>query len=245
MSSPQITLPPVVSRDEWLAARRNVQTREDEAARTLAELGTARQALPVVQIDKEYVFDGPDGKQTLLELFEGRGQLIVYHFMFDPAWDAGCKFCSYLVDNLGHLSHLHARDTTIALVARAPMAKIADFQARMGWSVPWYSSFDSDFNYDFHVTQDESIAPVEYLFKSKAELLAGGLDRMTAGEQAGLSSFLRDNGTVYHAYSTYGEGTALLHGIDNYLGFTPQGRPVFAEKDGWLRHHDNYPTSGG
>jgi predicted dithiol-disulfide oxidoreductase (DUF899 family) len=125
------------------------------------------------------------------------------------------------------------------------MVKIADFRARMGWSVPWYSSFDSDFNYDFHVTQDESIAPVEYLFKSKAELLAAGQDQMTAGEQAGLSSFIQNDGTVYHAYSTYGEGTALLHGTDNYLEFTPQGRPVFAEKDGWLRHHDNYPTSGG
>lgn len=245
MTSPQSASPPVVSREEWLIARKKLQAQEEEAARTLAALDAARQKLPVVEVGKEYVFEGPDGKVTLLDLFEGRGQLIVYHFMFDPDWDAGCKFCSYLVDNIGHLSHLHARDTSIALVSRAPMAKIARFKERMGWSVPWYSAFGSDFNHDFHVTQDESVAPVEYLFKTKAELLAEGLDQMTSGEQAGLSSFVRNGDTVHHAYSTYGEGTALLHGTDNYLEFTPQGRPVFAEKNGWLRHHDGYPTSGG
>ncbi len=240
MSSSPVDLPSVVSRDEWLIARKKLLAQEQEATRTLAELGAARRALPMVRIGKEYVFDGPDGKVNLLDLFDGRGQLIVYHFMFDPEWDAGCSFCSYMVDSLGHLAHLHARDTSITLISRAPYQKIAAYRARMGWTVPWYSSFHSDFNYDFHTTQDESVAPVEYQYMNKAELLAAGLDHQTTGEQAGLSVFVRNGDTVYHAYSTYGEGTAQLHGTDNYLEFTPQGRPVFAEKGAWLRRHDEY-----
>lgn len=240
MTAPQADLPPVVSRAEWLAERKKLQEREEEAARVLADLGSLRQKLPMVKLDKEYVLEGPEGKRSLADLFEGRGQLIIYHFMFDPEWDAGCKFCSLVVDNLGHLAHLHARDTSIAVVSRAPYEKIAAFRDRMEWTVPWYSSYDSDFNYDFHTTQDESVAPVEYLFMSKDELLAAGLDHMTTGEQAGLSVFVRHDGVVYHSYSTYGEGTALLHTSDNYLEFTPQGRPVFAEKAAWLRHHDSY-----
>jgi len=245
MSSPQAGLPPVVSREEWLNASRKLLAQEEEATGVLVALEAARQALPMVLIDKKYLFEGPAGEASLLDVFEGRRQLIVYHFMFAPEWDAGCKFCSYLMDNLGHLSHFHARDTTCAVVSRAPFEKIAAFKARMGWTMPWYSSFDSDFNYDFHTTQDESAAPVEYLFKSKAELLAEGLDHMTRGEQAGLSSFVQQDGTVYHAYSTYGQGSALLHTSDNYLALTPQGRPVFEERDSWLRHHDEYPSAKG
>ncbi|WP_211275413.1 DUF899 domain-containing protein [Actinoplanes rectilineatus] len=232
--------PRIVSREQWLTARRELLAREDASARALAELEEQRRSLPMVEIDQEYVFEGRTGKATLPELFEGRGQLIVYHFMFDPSWDAGCKFCSYLIDNLGDLSHLHARDTTIAVVSRAPYPRIEAFQERMGWTVPWYSSYGSRFNYDFHTTQDETIAAVEYLYRTKDELIDAGLDWMTQGEQAGLSVFLRRDDAVYHTYSTYGDGTALLHGIDNYLAFTPQGRPRLEEKGGWLRHHDKY-----
>ncbi|AVT37194.1 DUF899 domain-containing protein [Plantactinospora sp. BB1] len=228
----------VASRQDWLAARKRLLASEEEAARRLAEVGAQRRALPAVKLEKEYVFDGPEGKVTLLDLFAGRRQLIVYHFMFDPAWDHGCKFCSYLVDNIGHLSHLYARDTTLVLVSRAPLAKIESFKARMGWSLPWYSSHGSDFNYDFHVTLDEAVAPVEYNYRDRATLERTG--GQTSGEAGGLSVFVQGGGDIYHTYSTYGEGAALLHGIDNYLELTPQGRPLIQDKAGWLRHHDRY-----
>ncbi|AVT32347.1 DUF899 domain-containing protein [Plantactinospora sp. BC1] len=228
----------VASRQDWLAARKRLLASEEEAARRLAEVGAQRRALPAVKLEKEYVFDGPEGKVTLLDLFAGRRQLIVYHFMFDPAWEHGCKFCSYLVDNIGHLSHLYARDTTLVLVSRAPLAKIESFKARMGWSLPWYSSHGSDFNYDFHVTLDEAVAPVEYNYRDRATLERTG--GQTSGEAGGLSVFVQGGGDVYHTYSTYGEGAALLHGIDNYLELTPQGRPLIQDKAGWLRHHDRY-----
>ncbi|MEQ4304162.1 DUF899 domain-containing protein [Plantactinospora sp. B6F1] len=228
----------VVSRQDWLVARRQLLASEEEAARRLAEVGAQRRALPAVKLEQRYVFDGPEGKVELLDLFAGRRQLIVYHFMFDPAWEHGCKFCSYLVDNIGHLSHLHARDTTLVLVSRAPLAKIEAFKARMGWNLPWYSSHGSDFNYDFHVTLDETVAPVEYNYQDRATLERTG--GQTSGEAGGVSVFVRGDGDVYHTYSTYGEGAALLHGIDNYLELTPQGRPLIQDKAGWLRHHDRY-----
>ncbi|WP_320783482.1 DUF899 domain-containing protein [Streptomyces sp. CRN 30] len=232
--------PPVVTRDVWRTARRVLLAREEEATRVLAEVSAARRALPMVEVDKEYVLEGPDGKVRLPELFEGRGQLIVYHFMFDPVWDAGCKFCSYLVDSVGDRSHLHARDTTLVLVSRTPIAKIEAFRSRMAWTVPWYSAYGSDFNYDFHVTQDEAVAPVEYGFQDKEALLRGGEEWRTRGEQSGLSVFVRRADVVYHTYSAWGDDTDLLIGTDNYLDLTPQGRPSPGEKGKWLRHHDRY-----
>lgn len=228
----------VVSRDTWLAARKQLLASEEEAARRLADVGAQRRALPAVKIEKKYLFDGPGGKVELLDLFAGRSQLITYHFMFDPAWDQGCKFCSYLVDNIGHLSHMYARDTTLVLVSRAPLNKIEAFKARMGWTVPWYSSYGTSFNYDFHVTLDETVAPVEYNYRDKDELVRDGWP--TQGEQGGLSVFVQRDGTVYHTYSAYAEGAALLHGVDNYLDLTPQGRPLIEQKAGWLRYHDRY-----
>ncbi|MGW4467792.1 DUF899 domain-containing protein [Micromonospora sp. NPDC004704] len=233
----------VVSRDAWLVARRRLLANEEQAARVLAEVSAERQALPVVEVDKEYVFEGPDGKVTLPELFEGRSQLIVYHFMFDPAWEAGCKFCSYLVDSIGNLSHLHRRDTTFALVSRAPYAGIERFRARMGWTMPWYSSFGSDFNYDFHVTQDESVAPVEYNYQDRETLLQNGEEWVTRGEQSGLTVFVQHDATVFHTYSGYGDGPTVLHGTDTLLDFTPQGRPRLDEMSRWLRHHDRYASA--
>ncbi|MCA1655679.1 MAG: DUF899 domain-containing protein [Pseudonocardiaceae bacterium] len=186
------------------------------------ELNAERRMLPMVRVDKDYVFEGPEGKVTLADLFDGRRQLIVYHFMFDPAWDAGCAGCSRLVDNIGHLAHLHARDTSLVAVSRAPLAKLTAFRERMGWTLPWYSSFGSDFNYDFHVTLDESVAPVEYNYRDREELLARYGN--AAGEGHGVSVFLRDGDTICHTYSAYARGTDLLNGTSNFLDLTPLGR---------------------
>src|SRR4051812_2319570 len=170
----------VVEPEEWLAARKELQVREQELETMREAVRTARQQLPVTRVDKPYVFRGADGEASLVDLFDGRRQLIVYHFMFDPSWEQGCKWCSYLVDNIGHLSHLHVRDTTLAVMSRAPIEKILPFRERMGWTLPWYSSHDTDFNADFHATQDNV-------------------------EQGGASVFLRDGDTVYHTYSSFGE----------------------------------------
>ena len=165
MKTPVIELPPVMTRAEWLAARLELLTKEKELTRRRDALNAERRRLPMVRIEKDYVFGGPNGKASLLELFEGRLQLIIYHFMW--LWNAGklrdegCPSCSAWTDHIsrGHLTHLHARGTTLALVSRAPLPKIEPFKKRMGWTLPWYSSFGSDFNYDFHVTLDESVAP--------------------------------------------------------------------------------------
>ena len=148
-----------MSREEWLVARRELLAQEKELTRARDALNADRRRLPMVAIEKAYVFEGPDGEAGLLDLFEGRRQLIVDHFMFDPSWDDGCPSCSGRVDQYGNLAHLHARDTTFAVVSRAPLAKIEPFKARKGWTFPWYSSYGSDFNYDFHVTLDEAVAP--------------------------------------------------------------------------------------
>jgi len=227
----------VVSPEDWLAARKKLLVQEEELNRARAALVEARQKLPVTEMTKDYVFEGRDGKASLEDLFEGRRQLIVYHFMFDPAWDEGCKHCSFLADNIGHLAHLHARHTTLALVSRAPWAKIQQFRARMGWAMPWYSSFGSDFNYDFHVTQDESRGPISFNYMDKATLLAAGMAHFTRGEWAGLSVFLRQDGKIYHSYSQQ-DGQDLFHGTFSYLDLTPLGRQE--EDRSWLRHHDKY-----
>lgn len=233
--------PAVVSRAEWLDARRRLLVEEKQATRARDALAAARRALPMVRVDKEYVFDGPDGKASLRELFEGRRQLITYHFMFDPSWDEGCRSCSFLVDNIGHLAHLHARDTTLVVVSRAPMAKIAPFKTRMGWRVPWFSSFDSDFNYDFHATLDEAVAPVEYNFVTKAEVEAAGQTWWFRGEQPGLSVFLRDGEQIFHTYSTFARGGEALLGTYHYLDLTPLGRQEDPDTTiDWVRHHDRY-----
>src|SRR5215470_10538741 len=190
----------VVTREEWLVARKELLAKEKAATRAKDELSAERRRLPMVEIGKEYVFEGPSGRVGLRDLFEGRRQLIVYHFMFDPEWDEGCNSCSVVADNVGHLAHLHARDTSFALVSRAPLAKIEAFRARMGWTLPWYSSFGSDFNYDFHATQDETVAPVEYNYRSGAELMAAGMPWMTQGETPALSVFLRDGDRIFHTY---------------------------------------------
>jgi predicted dithiol-disulfide oxidoreductase (DUF899 family) len=171
-----IELPRVASRNEWLVARKELLAKEREATHARDALNAERRALPMVELDKEYVFEGPAGKASLLGLFDGRRQLIVYHFMFHRDRGEGCPGCSHVADNLPHLSHLHARGTTLVLVSRAPSAEIEPFKARMGWTVPWYSSFGSDFNYDFHATTDEAVAPVEYNYRDKATTRGPGPD---------------------------------------------------------------------
>jgi len=154
--------PEAVPHEKWLTARKELLAAEKRLTHVRDEVNTMRRELPMVKIDKPYALEGPGGRVGLADLFEGRRQLIVYHFMFDPSWDEGCKSCSFTVDGIGHRAHLHARDTTLALVSRAPLTKLTAYRTRMGWTVPWYSSYGSDFNYDFHVTLDDQVAPVEY-----------------------------------------------------------------------------------
>jgi predicted dithiol-disulfide oxidoreductase (DUF899 family) len=195
-----MTYPRIVSRDEWLAARAQLLIKEKEATRARDKLNAERRRLPMVKIDKEYRFEGPDGQASLLDLFDGRRQLIVYHFMFDPAWDDGCPSCTNLVDNIPfRLARIQAHDTSLVLVSRAPLAKLDSYKTRMSWTVPWLSSYGSDFNYDFGVTDDE-------------------------GEKPGLSVFLRAGAQVLHSYSTTGRGVDILLGTYNYLDLTPLGR---------------------
>jgi predicted dithiol-disulfide oxidoreductase (DUF899 family) len=239
--------PQVVSRDEWLAARKQLLAQEKEFTRQRDTLNAGRRRLPMVEIVKQYVFEGRNGTASLLDLFGGRGQLLIYHFMFDPAWDEGCPSCSLLVDNIGHPAHLHARDTTLALVSRAPLAKIEPYRQSMGWIAPWYSSLGSDFNYDFHVTLDQAVTPVEYNYRSLADL--GPEWQGWSGEMHGISAFLRRGDRVFHTYSNYARGTDLVVGTYSWLDLTARGRQEDREQPpgrsdgpllGWLRHHDRY-----
>ncbi len=224
---------PVVSRAEWLAARKDLLAKEAELARTRQELIEARRKLPMTEVTSEYRFEGPDGQVGLADLFEGRRQLIVYHFMFDPQWSEGCKHCSLILDNVGHLSHINALNTTFALASRAPYQKIAAFRERMGWSVPWYSVDGPSFNHDFHVALGDAYNPEEMGDpEDPARFLEG---------EAGV--FVREGDRILHAYSTYDGGIEidLLHGTFNLLDMTPLGRQDDAPGRPWLFHHDRYP----
>lgn len=239
-------LPNIVSREVWTDERKKLLKEEKELTRQRDRLNAKRREMPMVEIEKEYEFEGLGGKMSLLDLFENRRQLIVYHFMFDPDWEEGCPSCSFLTDNIGHLSHLHARDTTLVMVSRAPLEKLQAYKKRMGWDIPWYSSHRSDFNYDFHVTLDPSVTPVVYNYERHEE------DAGLAGksmEGHGISVFLREENSVHHTYSSYARGADLLVGTYNYLDLTPLGRQENWEKpegrsDGgpmhWLRRHDQY-----
>ena len=222
-----MSLPRIASYDEWRAAR--VALLEEEKALTRARdaLNVKRRQLPMVRVEKDYRFEGPDGPATLLDLFEGRKQLMVGHFMFEPEWEDGCPSCSAGADEVadGLLDHLHIRDTTLAYVSRAPIAKIEAYKAKKGWTFPWYSSFGSDFNYDFHVTIDEAVAPAEYNFRSLDEWAAKDPSWAGwSGEQPGLSCFLRVDDEVFHTYSQYGRGAESTGGSYYFLDLTALGR---------------------
>jgi predicted dithiol-disulfide oxidoreductase (DUF899 family) len=240
-------MPKVVSREAWLRARKELLVKEKEWNRQRDALSAERRELPMVRIEKEYVFEGRNGRRTLGDLFEGRRQLLVYHFMFDPDWEEGCKMCSFVADNFsGALVHIAARDTSFAVISRAPIAKIERFKKRMGWTFPWLSSFGGDFNYDFHVTVDE--AHPEYNFRpdyyAKIEEMQSKRKGGPPGEQPGLSVFLRDGEHIHHAYSTYARGLDLFLNTYNFLDHTPLGRQEEGERGegppSWLRHHDKY-----
>jgi predicted dithiol-disulfide oxidoreductase (DUF899 family) len=221
-----MSLPEIVTREEWESARKELLVREKELTRARDELAAARRRLPMVLVDKDYRFEGPDGEVSLLDLFEGRRQLIVCHFMFHPEWEDGCPSCTAGADEMaeGKIAHLHARDTTLAYVSRAPYAKIVAYKARRGWTFPWYSSHGSDFNYDFHVTLDESVTPVQYNFRTPEEFAAAGQHFELAGEFPGRSSFLRDADRVYHTYSVYARGLETIGGSYYLLEETALGR---------------------
>jgi predicted dithiol-disulfide oxidoreductase (DUF899 family) len=224
MTTSTIPHPLIVSRDQWLAERKKLLADEKELTRHHDRVNAERRRLPMVKIEKEYVFDGPNGKQSLKDLFDGRRQLIVYHFMFDPVWDKGCSGCTGYVDALGDLSMLNGLDTTFVVVSRAPLAKLDAYKTQKGWSVPWFSSFGSDFNYDFHVTLDENVAPVEYNYRDKAEMEAREGPNLMKGEEHGLSVFFRLENDVFHTYSAYARGTESLTNAYSLLDTTPYGR---------------------
>jgi predicted dithiol-disulfide oxidoreductase (DUF899 family) len=225
-------LPDVVSRNEWFVARRELLAEEKELTRARDQLNEARRRLPMVRIDKPYMFDGPDGSASLLELFEGREQLVMHHFMFGPDWDQPCPSCSSAGDGIGNLRQLHVRNTTLVAVSRAPYGRLAEFRERMGWTFPWYSSHGSDFNYDFHTTLDNRVAPVVLHFRTEADLAVAGTpwtggswtDDMNGTEMPGISAFLRVGGDVFHTYSTFGRGIEEFHNGYHYLDLTALGR---------------------
>jgi predicted dithiol-disulfide oxidoreductase (DUF899 family) len=223
-------LPQVASREQWLSDRRQLLAKEEDLTSRYDALNSDRRRLPMVRIEKNYVFEGERGQVGLAELFDGCRQLIVHHFMFDPSWDAGCPTCSAASDELsaGLLARLRARDTAFAAVSLAPFAKITAYRTWKGWTFPWYSSFGSDFNYDFHVTLDEKVAPVIYDYQSKDEILAAELaNDLVVAEQPvevpGISCFIRDGGDIFHTYSTYGRGIEQLSSAESFLELTVLG----------------------
>ncbi len=227
-----------VSREEWLEARRQLLAKEKEFTRLRDQLSRQRRDLPWVRVDKQYVFEGPGGKQTLAELFAGKAQLIVYHFMFDPSWEAGCKSCSFWADNFnGIIVHLNHRDANLVAISRAPLATLQAYRKRMGWSFTWVSSFGTAFNYDYGV----SFTPEE---RAKGEVFYNfGMTKSAEAELPGISVFYKDaNGTIYHTYSCYARGLDLMNGAYNLLDLVPKGR----DEDGlqhtmaWVRRHDEY-----
>jgi predicted dithiol-disulfide oxidoreductase (DUF899 family) len=256
---------------EWLAARQELLAREKEHTRLGDELARQRRELPWVRLDKEYRFDTGDGRRTLAELFDGRSQLLVYHFMFGPGYGAGCPSCSSTADSFdGVLSHLEARDVTMICVSRAPIDKLLAYRERMGWSFTWASSHDSDFNVDFGVTAGEPAThdpAVSELEANELELLKllrdqpairENLPLVTAhnasatgtslegyfSEGHGVSTFGRDDGTIYHCYSSYARGTEFMMGYYAILDRAPNGRDEGDQPMGWLRRHDEYHSTG-
>src|SRR5712692_7114040 len=230
--------PRIVSRDEWLVARKAHLAREKELTRLRDQVSAERRKLPWVKIDKPYVFDGPRGKETLADLFDGRSQLIVYHFMFGPGWEQGCPSCSFLADHFdGAVVHLAHRDVTLLAVSRAPLPQIEAFKRRMGWRFKWVSSYGNDFNRDYHVsftTDEMAQGKVNYNYEMR---------EFGSEEAPGASVFYKDAaGDVFHTYSSYARGLDMLLGAYHYLDLVPKGRDedALAYTMAWVRHHDRY-----
>jgi predicted dithiol-disulfide oxidoreductase (DUF899 family) len=230
----------VVSHEQWIAARTAFLAKEKEFTRLRDELNQQRRELPWEAVTKNYLFEGPDGKQTMGDLFEGRSQLIVYHFMFGPDWNAGCPHCSFWADNFDPIVvHLNQRDVTMVAISRAPYRKITEYKERMGWSFKWLSSAATDFNFDFQASfrsEDLAKGTVFYNFKEQEE---------TSPEREGASVFCTDaSGKIFHTYSTYARGIDLVNTAYNYLDLVPKGRDEGSRSQFWVRRHDEYDKRG-
>jgi predicted dithiol-disulfide oxidoreductase (DUF899 family) len=224
-----MTLPRIATRDEWLAARKDLLVKEKELTRQRDALNAERRELPMVEIDQDYVFEGPDGPVTLLDLFDGRRQLIIYHFMFDPAWEDGCPSCTAGISELneGFLEHLHTRDTSFAMVSRAPIEKLERWRKKQGWDhLRWVSCSENDFSYDFRVSIDGSVRPVEYNYRDQAGWEAAGQEGFgdEPFEMPGRSCFLTVEGRIFHTYSQYARGLESTGGSYYFLDLTALGR---------------------
>lgn len=273
-SDPTVTpeptvFPPVVTREVWNARRIELLAKEKELTRQKDALHAELRRLPMVKLDKDYTFEGENGPCELIDLFDGLRQLIVYHFMFDPddapegknpgaaPWAVGCTGCSFFTDNVPALHHLRQRNTNLVLVSRARQEKIQPFKKRMGWTLPWYSSFGSDFNYDFHATIDESVAPIEYNYLDRDAWQKKGVLEHIKGELPALSVFTRDDhGNIYHTYSTFSRGLEIALNTYHLLDITPFGRqepfedspegwPKTPKGKSWMKHHDKYDNDPG
>ena len=232
----------VVSRDEWLAARKELLRKEKEFTRLRDQLSAERRALPWVKVEKTYVFDGADGKVTLADLFDGRSQLVVKHFMFGPDWSEGCVGCSFELDHTeGALQHLEHHDVSYVVVSRAPLAKTESFRRRMGWRVRWVSSFGNDFNFDFNVSftpEEIAAGKATYNYREGAQVI---------DEMSGRSVFYKDaSGQVFHTYSSFARGGEMFLGSYAFLDITPKGRDetINGNLTDWVRHHDRYDDTG-
>jgi predicted dithiol-disulfide oxidoreductase (DUF899 family) len=237
-ASSRTSAPQVVSQDQWLAARKQLLKKEKEFTKLRDELSRERRGLPWEKVEKQYTFQGPKGKETLSELFDGRSQLIVYHFMLGTGWKEGCTGCSFMADHFNpSVVHLAQRDVTLLAISRAPLPEVEVFKKRMGWGFKWVSSSGSDFNYDYRVsfTKDQLAKnEAQYNFETQA---------VTSEEWPGASVFYKDaGGEIFHTYSTYSRGLDILIGAYNYLDLTPKGRDEDGQKNGmgWVRHHDRY-----
>jgi predicted dithiol-disulfide oxidoreductase (DUF899 family) len=230
----------IVSQDEWVAARKALLAKEKELTRLRDRLNAERRELPWVKVEKPYVFEAPNGRQTLGDLFDGRSQLIVKHFMLGPEWTEGCVGCSFEVDHVeGALPHLEHHDVTYVVVSRAPLPKIEAFKKRMGWHFKWVSSYASDFNYDYHVSfTSEEITKGEAYYNYETR-------RVAIDELSGRSVFYKDeNGDIFHTYSAYARGGEMFLGAYAFLDITPKGRHETGPNHNltdWVRHHDRYP----
>ena len=229
----------VVSREEWLIVRQQHLAKEKEFTRLRDHLSQERRDLPWVKVDKPYIFEGLNGKESLSEVFAGRSQLLVYHFMFGPEWSEGCKSCSFWADNFNSIIvHLNQRDAMMVAISRAPLEKLLAFQKRMGWTFKWLSSYGSDFNSDFHVsfTKDDLVkGPTYYNYRVR--------ETQAEGEAPGLSVFHRDaSGAIFHTYSCYGRGLDMLNGAYHHLDVLPKGRDEagLSYPQEWVKHHDKY-----
>ena len=241
MATRAMNQPKVVSPAEWLAARKELLKKEKEFTQLRDQLSQQRRDLPWEKVEKSYVFDGSKGKETLADLFGGRSQLIVYHFMFGPDWKEGCPSCSFISDHIdGSVTHLAARDVRLAVVSRAPLAQIEAFKKRMGWRFHWVSSNATDFNYDYHVSMSrEELGKGEVYYNY-------GMQKFPSEERPGTSVFYKDAaGNIFHTYSSYGRGLDIFIGAYNWLDIAPKGRDEegLAHTMAWVRHHDKYDAS--